>query len=72
MSPNPKSLWGMANPSMHFRHNGGAVCNVLWMDGHVTSEPWGSTKPGMNIYFAESRLARLGWFGEKSHAAFGW
>ena len=68
----PTPAYGMANPSIHFRHNGGGTCNVLWMDGHVTSEQWAFTRPGLNYYSAESRYARLGWFGDRSHEAFGW
>ncbi|MFH0965110.1 MAG: type II secretion system protein [Planctomycetota bacterium] len=72
LSPNPNSTWGMANPSIHFRHNGGGATNVLWMDGHVTTEPWGFTKDGPNIFGAYNRYARLGWFGERSHRPFGY
>jgi len=63
--------WGMASPTIHFRHNGGGVCNVLWMDGHVTSESWGFTNEQLNAYGVYSRYARLGWFGNRSNEAFG-
>ena len=71
LAPDPAS--GMANPSVHFRHNGGKVVNVLWMDGHVTSEAWeGIQKEGPNYYGAYSKYAALGWFGSRSHEPFGY
>lgn len=72
LTPNPDSMWGMANPSIHFRHNGGRVVNVLWMDGHVTSEQWGLSKEGPNVYGAYSKYAAVGWFRERSHRPFGY
>ena len=70
--PNPDSMWGMANPSIHFRHNGGRAVNVLWMDGHVTTEQWGFSKEGPNVYGAYSKYAAVGWFRERSHRPFGY
>jgi len=72
LAPNPGSPWGMASPSIHFRHNGGRAVNVLWMDGHVTTEQWGFSKEGPNYYGAYSKYAALGWFNERSHRLFGY
>ena len=72
LAPNPDSLWGFADPSMHFRHRGGRGINVLWMDGHVTTESWGFSKEGPNTYGAYSKYASVGWFGERSHRLFGY
>ena len=38
-----------STPTIHFRHYGRA--NVLWTDGHVTSEKW-EWAPETNVYFA--------------------
>jgi prepilin-type processing-associated H-X9-DG protein len=50
-----------ASPSLHFRHRGKA--NVAWADGHVTSEAFGWTYPGLNLYGANNTLLKLGYFG---------
>jgi len=51
-----------AMPSIHFRHDGYA--NVVWVDGHVTSEP--IERLGAPA-FAEHQL---GWFGPADNSLF--
>jgi prepilin-type processing-associated H-X9-DG protein len=58
---------GFAAPSIHFRHNGRA--NVLWADGHVTSEKW-EWAPEKNIYDGYNRRWGIGWFGPKDNRLF--
>jgi prepilin-type N-terminal cleavage/methylation domain-containing protein/prepilin-type processing-associated H-X9-DG protein len=57
-----------ACPSMHFRHRNHA--NVAWADGHVTSELFGWTYPGLNIYGANNTLLQLGYFGPHDDSLF--
>ncbi len=59
--------WGIANPSIHFRHNGRA--NVLWADGHITSEKW-AWSPVTNIYGGNNRRHAIGWFGPQDNRYF--
>ena len=59
----PQPSWGLATPSMHFRHSGGQRCNVLWCDGHVSSVLWGFTNP-INIYGGNCLEYRIGFPGE--------
>lgn len=59
--------WGMASPSLHFRHNG--RINVVWCDGHVTSEKW-EWAPQFNYYGGSNLSAATGWFGPKSNYYF--
>lgn len=65
--PQGNPAWGLASPSMHFRHYGRA--NVLWADGHVTSEPikW---SPETNIYGGNNRIWNVGWFGPENNFYF--
>lgn len=49
-------------PSIHFRHRGKA--NVVWCDGHVTSEKM--TLPGKDYY---TRF-NVGWFGPPDNSYF--
>lgn len=65
--PGGKLDWGITSPSMHFRHNGRA--NVLWTDGHVTSEKIEWT-PDTNVYGGENRRWGVGWFGPKDNRYF--
>lgn len=58
---------GFASPSIHFRHNKRA--NVLWADGHVTSERWEWT-PEKNVYGAVNRRWGVGWFGPRDNRFF--
>jgi prepilin-type processing-associated H-X9-DG protein len=59
--PEPVKAWGYANPTIHFRHAGQA--NVLWLDGHVDAHRMDFTRPGPNIYGADSGRMNVGWFG---------
>jgi len=56
-----------ANPSIHFRHYGRA--NVLWCDGHITSERIDWTVD-YNIYGGNNRQWGVGWFGPKDNTYF--
>jgi prepilin-type N-terminal cleavage/methylation domain-containing protein/prepilin-type processing-associated H-X9-DG protein len=53
---------GLADPTIHFRHRGRA--NVVWCDGHVSSEPMTVTK--------EEKFTRynIGWFGTADNMLF--
>ena len=55
--------WGQPVPSVHFRHAGRA--NVVWCDGHVTSERL-SQSQGANYYGGSSESLAIGWFGPLS------
>ncbi len=65
--PHGNPDWGYASPSLHFRHNGRV--NVLWCDGHVTSEKFTWT-PTANIYGERNSAHALGWFGPKDNSLF--
>lgn len=65
--PRGNPAFGYNAPSLHFRHNGRV--NVLWADGHVTSERFG-WGPTANIYGGNNRQWGLGWFGEKDNRLF--
>ncbi len=51
-----------ASPSIHFRHGGRA--NVIWCDGHVSSEAMSFTAAGGFGRF------RVGWFGPQDNSLF--
>lgn len=51
-----------AMPSIHFRHDG--LANVVWADGHVSSEP--VSKLGSGV-FAQNQI---GWFGPDDNSLF--
>jgi len=58
----PKETSGVASPSIHFRHDGSA--NVVWCDGHVSSEP-------LEVKASEEFTRfHVGWFGEEDNALF--
>lgn len=57
------------SPSLHFRHWGRA--NVLWCDGHITSERW-EWATEENVYGAVNRAWNVGWFGPKNNYYFDW
>ena len=65
--PHGNPEWGYASPSIHFRHNGRA--NVLWCDGHVTSEKW-TWAPETNIFGGSNYRWAVGWFGPKDNRYF--
>jgi prepilin-type N-terminal cleavage/methylation domain-containing protein/prepilin-type processing-associated H-X9-DG protein len=56
-----------ASPTIHFRHYGRA--NVLWADGHITSEKW-EWAPEENIYGARNARWSVGWFGPQNNVLF--
>jgi prepilin-type N-terminal cleavage/methylation domain-containing protein/prepilin-type processing-associated H-X9-DG protein len=68
----PFMLWGAGqsfpcgSPSIHFRHG---TVNVAWCDGHVSSERM-SFSSNNNIYGADSRAVRIGWFGPRDNSLF--
>ena len=55
-------------PTMHFRHNGRV--NVIWCDGHATSEKWGWAHTQKNIFDGDNYRWGVGWFGPKSNYYF--
>jgi prepilin-type processing-associated H-X9-DG protein len=55
------------SPSIHFRHR--AMANVVWLDGHVTSQRMDWTV-AMNIYSASNDRLGLGFFGPKDNSLF--
>jgi len=55
------------SPTMHFRHYGRA--NVLWADGHITSERW-EWAPEENVYGGSNYRYGVGWFGPASNYYF--
>ena len=65
--PKGNAEWGFASPSMHFRHDSRA--NVLWADGHVSSEKY-EWSPDYNIYGGYNGRYGLGWFGPKNNRHF--
>lgn len=65
--PHGNTAFGLMSPSLHFRHN--RRCNVVWADGHVTSEPWGWTSE-TNIFGSANARWGLGWFEPKSNRPF--
>jgi prepilin-type processing-associated H-X9-DG protein/prepilin-type N-terminal cleavage/methylation domain-containing protein len=66
--PHGNPDWGYAAPSIHFRHNGRA--NVLWADGHATSEKWEWAEPRTNIFGGDNYRWGVGWFGPKDNSLF--
>ncbi|MCC6143643.1 MAG: prepilin-type N-terminal cleavage/methylation domain-containing protein [Candidatus Hydrogenedentes bacterium] len=56
-----------ASPTIHFRHFGRA--NVVWADGHITSEKW-EWAPEENIYGARNARWAVGWFGPRNNLLF--
>ncbi len=61
-------MFGPSSPSIHFRHRNHA--NVAWADGHVTSELFTWTYPGLNVYGANNSLLHLGYFGPQDNSLF--
>ncbi|MBI2433210.1 MAG: prepilin-type N-terminal cleavage/methylation domain-containing protein [Candidatus Hydrogenedentes bacterium] len=57
----------MMAPSIHFRHYGRA--NVLWADGHVTSEKW-EWAPETNVFGGSNHRWATGWFGPRTNYLF--
>ncbi|GMW02244.1 MAG: hypothetical protein AMXMBFR84_33800 [Candidatus Hydrogenedentota bacterium] len=67
-SPTGNPAWGFASPSMHFRHNGRV--NVVWADGHVTSEEYEWTPSQTNVYGGDNYRWGVGFFGPKDNRLF--
>jgi prepilin-type N-terminal cleavage/methylation domain-containing protein/prepilin-type processing-associated H-X9-DG protein len=65
--PTGNTAWGYASPSIHFRHEGWA--NVVWCDGHITSEKWEWATP-TNFLGGENYRWGIGWFGPKTNYYF--
>jgi len=65
--PHGNPNWGFASPSLHFRHD--MRVNVVWCDGHVTSERFEWTT-NENIYGGQNRRFGVGWFGPESNVYF--
>lgn len=65
-NPKPVEAWGLANPTIHFRHDG--LTNVLWMDGRVTSRTMDFSRLGANFYGADSAAMDVGWFGPEDYS----
>jgi prepilin-type processing-associated H-X9-DG protein/prepilin-type N-terminal cleavage/methylation domain-containing protein len=57
-----------STPSIHFRHRNHA--NIAWADGHVTSELFTWTYPGVTWYGANNSLLHLGYFGPHDNSLF--
>lgn len=66
-APQGNTAWGFSSPSIHFRHEFRA--NVVWCDGHITSERFGWTTDE-NIYGGKNRAFGVGWFGPQSNLLF--
>lgn len=66
--PNGNPEWGFASPSLHFRHNGRV--NVVWCDGHISSEKWEWAPSGVNIFGGVNERWAVGWFGPKNNRFF--
>ena len=62
------NAYDFSSPSIHFRHRNHA--NVAWADGHVTSELFTWTYPGLNGYGASNTLLNLGFFGPTDNSLF--
>jgi len=65
--PHGNSKAGLQSPSLHFRHLGRV--NVVWADGHISSEQW-EWAPDTNIYGASNRRWATGWFGPRNNFYF--
>ena len=65
----PASEWGLAVPTMHFRHGGRA--NIAWCDGHVDLRQMSFSYPGQTAYGADPQQWGLGWYGPKDNSLFG-
>lgn len=66
-APQGNPDWGLASPSLHFRHQGRVT--VIWCDGHVSSEKW-SFGPVKNVYDGNNRRWGVGWFGPENNRYF--
>ncbi|MCK4849814.1 MAG: prepilin-type N-terminal cleavage/methylation domain-containing protein [Phycisphaerae bacterium] len=62
-------VWGLATPSIHFRHGG--LANIAWCDGHVDSREMSFSHPGPAAYQAYPEEWDIGWYGPKDNSLFG-
>ena len=62
----PMTSW-FTSPSIHFRHRDKA--NVVWADGHVSSENR-TRYNGQNGYGVKSADFAIGWFGSLDNSLF--
>ncbi len=67
-NPRGDTAYG-SSPSIHFRHWGRV--NVVWCDGHISSERW-EWAPVENIYGARNSRWAVGWFGPRTNMLFDW
>jgi prepilin-type N-terminal cleavage/methylation domain-containing protein/prepilin-type processing-associated H-X9-DG protein len=65
--PRGNKAWGFMAPSIHFRHHGRA--NILWADGHITSEKFEWTSEE-NVYKGNNLRYGVGWFGPENNSLF--
>jgi prepilin-type N-terminal cleavage/methylation domain-containing protein/prepilin-type processing-associated H-X9-DG protein len=63
----PMPSWGIASPSIHFRHRGKA--NIGWADGHVTDRTMGNFG-GFNAYEVRSIDMMINWFDPIDNSLF--
>jgi prepilin-type N-terminal cleavage/methylation domain-containing protein/prepilin-type processing-associated H-X9-DG protein len=63
----PMLFWGIASPSIHFRHRQKA--NVVWADSHVTSAQR-TDYNGKNAYGVRSADFEIGWFSALDNSLF--
>jgi prepilin-type N-terminal cleavage/methylation domain-containing protein/prepilin-type processing-associated H-X9-DG protein len=63
--PKGNTAWGMMTPTLHFRHM--TRVNVMWCDGHVSSEKFGWTT---DSWSGNTARAGLGWFGPEDNSYF--
>ncbi len=68
-SEHPQGMEGdyLMAPTIHFRHN--MRVNVVWCDGHISSEPWGWA-PDTNVYGGSNVQWGVGWFGPRNNFYF--
>jgi len=65
----PQPSWGLATPTIHFRHGGCRRANVLWTDGHVSGIQWSFTNP-INAYGGNNVDFAIGWPGSPGNDLF--
>jgi prepilin-type processing-associated H-X9-DG protein len=65
--PRGQATDSFTSPTLHFRHYGRV--NVVWCDGHISSEKW-AWAPETNIYGANNSRWAVGWFGPKDNRLF--
>lgn len=61
--------WGLASPTMHFRHQGQA--DIIWCDGHVDSREMSFSIPGTTPYGGHPEKWKIGWPGPDDNSLFG-